>query len=124
MSLTRIHLKAVVIVFVGYLSLASFALPQVNAQTEPPGIVRKSGGVLQASATKRVEPAYPQLAKAARVSGAVVVVVTVNEDGSVTSARAVSGHPLLKDAAVQAAQGWTFQKTILSGIPVKVIGSI
>jgi protein TonB len=80
--------------------------------------------VLQGSATRRVEPSYPALAKAARVSGAVVVEVTVDEAGSVIQARAVSGHPLLKEAAVAAARGWRFSPTLLTGTPVKVIGTI
>jgi TonB family protein len=91
---------------------------------EPPKIIRKAGGVLQGSATRRVEPAYPPLAKTAQVSGAVVVEVTVDEEGNVISARAISGHPLLKDSAVNAARGWKFTPTQLSGVPVKVIGTI
>lgn len=91
---------------------------------EVPKIIRKSGGVLQGSATKRVAPTYPPLAKAARVSGAVVIEITLNEEGNVIAARAVSGHPLLKDAAVAAARGWTFKPTLLQGEPVKVIGTI
>ena len=80
--------------------------------------------MLQNSATKRVTPEYPALAREARVSGSVVVEITVDEDGAVISARAVSGHPLLKDAAVDAARGWMFTPTQLSGVPVKVIGTI
>jgi protein TonB len=87
-------------------------------------LVRKSGGVLAGEATKRVEPTYPPLAKAARVSGAVVVEVIINEEGGVVSARAVSGHPLLRDPAVNAARGWRFKPTLLSGQPVKVVGTI
>ena len=74
--------------------------PKEEPKPEPPKIVRKSGGVLQGSATRSVTPTYPPLARAARVSGSVVVEVTVDEAGNVMSARAVSGHPLLKDAAV------------------------
>jgi protein TonB len=80
--------------------------------------------VFQGSATRRVEPTYPPLAKAARVNGSVVVEVTVDEAGNVISARALSGHPLLKDAAVNAAKGWKFSPTMLTGVPVKVIGTI
>lgn len=95
-----------------------------DVRPEPPKIIRKSGGVFQGSATKRVEPAYPPLAKAARVRGSVVVEVTADEEGNVFSVRAISGHPLLKDAAVAAARGWKFAPTTLSGVPVKVIGTI
>jgi protein TonB len=98
----------------------------VNAGSKPPTptIIRKSGGVLAGEATRRVEPPYPPLARAARVEGAVVVELTIDERGSVTSARALSGHPLLKDAAVNAARQWTFKPTVLSGTPVKVVGTI
>jgi len=91
--------------------------PPPPQQGEVPKIIRKSGGVLQGSATRRVEPGYPPLAKAARVSGAVVVEVTIDEEGNVMAARAISGHPLLKDAAVAAARGWTFASTTLQGVP-------
>jgi len=100
------------------------AQQQPAQSSEAPKIIRKSGGVLQGTATRRVEPAYPPLAKAARISGAVVVELTIDESGDVISARPVSGHPLLKDAAVQAAQGWKFAPTKLQDVPVKVIGNI
>ena len=91
---------------------------------EPFKIIRKAGGALQNSATHRVEPSYPPQAKAARVSGVVVVEVVVDEAGNVTSARQISGHPLLRDAATAAARGWKFPPTILNGVPVKVVGTI
>lgn len=107
-------------------SLIGLCLTTAHAQdtAEIPKIIRKPGGVLQGSATKRVGPTYPPLAKAARVSGAVIVEVTVDEEGKVFSARAISGHPLLKDAAIAAARGWTFTPTLLQSQPVKVIGTI
>src|SRR5262249_29171633 len=107
------------------LAMVSASAQQQPAQSsEVPKIIRKSGCVLQASATRRVEPAYPPLAKAAAISGAVVVEITIDESGDVISATAISGHPLLKDAAIQAARGWKFEPTMLQGVPVKVIGTI
>ena len=113
------------------LGATALVLSPANAQTvdpqtssEPPQIIRKPGGVLMQGAVTRVEPTYPPLANAARVSGVVIVEVTIDEQGSVISARAISGHPLLKDAAVAAARRWKFSPTILSGAPVKVIGTI
>ena len=87
-------------------------------------LIRKSGGALQGTALKRVEPSYPQEAKSARISGSVVVEVMVSEDGKVEAARAVSGHPLLKTAAVEAAQQWEFAPTKLEGRAVRVIGTL
>jgi protein TonB len=69
-----------------------------------------------------VQPQYPPIAKAARASGAVQVQVTISEEGRVIDAAVVSGHPLLRDAAVQAARQWVFKPTELSGVAVKVQG--
>jgi TonB family protein len=104
--------------------LSAPARARQQDKPEAPKIIRKSGGVLQGSAIRRVEPTYPPTALAAKVSGTVVVEVTLAEDGKVIAARAISGHPLLKDAAVNAARGWEFTPTQLNGEPVKVIGTI
>jgi TonB family protein len=123
-NLFRLSVKFFICTLLFTLPVVCVQAGQQEAQTNAPKIVRKSGGVLASSAINRVEPAYPPLAKAARVSGAVVVEVMTDEDGNVTSARALSGHPLLKDAAVAAAQEWRFTPTKLSGEAVKVIGTI
>ena len=97
--------------------------PPPPSDTSPPRVVRLSTGVLPGKATRKVEPVYPEQAAAAGVEGRVVVEVTVNEEGRVIAAHAVSGHPLLRDAAVEAARQWVFAPTHLSGRPVKVIGA-
>jgi protein TonB len=96
--------------------------PEPTPKPEPPKKINVSGGVLQGSALKKVQPPYPPIAKAARASGAVQVQVTISEEGRVIAADVVSGHPLLRDAAVQAARQWVFKPTELSGVPVKVQG--
>lgn len=95
----------------------------------PPPPVKKvpkqiSGGVLNGKATSLPKPPYPPAARAVRASGAVSVQVLIDESGNVVSASAVSGHPLLRAAAVQAARGARFSPTMLSGQPVKVSGVI
>jgi TonB family protein len=84
--------------------------------------MKVSNSVLEGSAIKKVAPAYPPIAKAARAQGAVQVNVTVDENGNVTSAEAVSGHPLLRDAAIESAKQWQFKPTSLGGDAVKVQG--
>jgi protein TonB len=96
--------------------------PPKPEPTPPPKQIKVSGGVLQGSALKRVQPQYPPIAKAARASGAVQVQVTISEDGRVIDAQVINGHPLLRDAALQAAKQWVFKPTELSGVPVKVQG--
>ena len=83
-----------------------------------------SGGVLNGKAISLPRPAYPAIARAARASGTVTVQATIDEHGCVISSRAVSGHPLLQIAAVQAARQACFSPTRLSGQPVKVTGVI
>ena len=83
-----------------------------------------SGGVLNGKAISLPKPAYPAIARQAHASGTVVVQVTIDENGNVISAAAVSGHPLLRGVAVQAARGARFSPTKLSGQPVKVTGVI
>ena len=83
-----------------------------------------SGGVLNGKAISLPHPAYPPIARQAHASGTVVVQVTIDENGNVISAHAVSGHPLLQAVAVAAARGARFSPTKLSGQPVKVTGVI
>jgi protein TonB len=83
-----------------------------------------SGGVLNGKAISLPKPPYPPIARAARAAGTVTVQVTIDESGKVISARAVGGHPLLQQAAVQAAYGARFSPTQLSGQAVKVTGVI
>jgi protein TonB len=83
-----------------------------------------SGGVLNGKAVHLVQPSYPQIARSAHASGTVVVQVLIDENGTVISAHAVSGHPLLQAVAVAAARASKFSPTKLSGQPVKVNGVI
>ena len=103
-------------------------LPEPAEPPPPPvkGATGKpiSGGVLNGKAISKPEPAYPRIAQAVKASGTVVVQITVDESGKVVSANAVSGHPLLHNAAVQAARQARFSPTLLSGKPVKVTGTI
>ena len=83
-----------------------------------------SGGVLNGKAVRLVQPSYPPIARSAHASGQVNVQITIDENGNVISAHAVSGHPLLQGAAVAAARSSKFTPTKLSGQPVKVSGVI
>ncbi len=83
-----------------------------------------SGGVLNGKAISLPKPPYPAIAKQAHASGTVVVQVTIDENGGVISAHAVSGHPLLQAVCVTAARQARFSPTKLSGQPVKVTGVI
>ena len=103
--------------------------PSANSPSSGPsplssGRAPISGGVLNGKAISLPQPVYPPVANAAKASGTVVVHVIIDENGNVTSAQAVSGHPLLQAAAVAAARNAKFSPTKLSGQPVKVSGVI
>lgn len=101
-------------------SSPSPTLPQNSRSSTRP----ISGGVLNGKATSLPKPAYPQIARQANASGTVVIQVLVDENGNVVSASPVSGHPLLRPAALAAARQAKFSPTKLSGKPVKVSGVI
>lgn len=83
-----------------------------------------SGGMINSKAVSLPKPEYPPAAKAVRADGEVKVQVTIDEQGNVISALAISGHPLLRAAAVNAAMQAKFAPTLLKGEPVKVTGII
>ena len=82
------------------------------------------GGMLNGKAVSKPQPIYPPIARAALVSGEVLVEITVDVCGNVVMARALSGHPLLRQAAIDAAMKTRFSPTRLSGIPVPVKGTM
>src|SRR5262245_60783867 len=102
--------------------LFSISSAQAGKTSDAEIAVHKSGIALEQEAIKKVEPVFPPIAKAARASGEVKVEVTKDKAGKVISARVLSGHPLLRDAALTAARKWEFKPTMASGKPAKVSG--
>lgn len=106
--------------YAGPVNNGGYAVP-VTSGNVPKQI---SGGVLNGKAMSLPKPPYPPAARAVRASGAVNIQVLIDEDGQIFSASAVSGHPLLRAAARNAACGAVFSPTLLMGNPVKVSGVI
>lgn len=79
-------------------------------------------GVLNGKAIDFPRPTYPANAKAKHVSGLVKVQILIDETGNVISASVISGPPLLRRAALEAARGTRFAPTLFAGKPVKVSG--
>ena len=113
-------MKRLTILLAAFVLFGSTAFGQTEAQK--PKMI--SGGVLNGKAVSLPKPAYPSSARAVNAHGAVVVQILIDEEGSVVSAAAVSGHPLLKAAAADAARGARFSPTRLQGEPVRVSGVI
>jgi periplasmic protein TonB len=81
-------------------------------------------GQLNSKALSLPKPSYPETARRMRLEGAVVVLVSIDASGKVISARAESGHMMLRGAAVTAARQARFAPTLVSGQPVPISGFI
>jgi TonB family protein len=57
---------------------------------------------------KRVSPIYPEIARRMHVGGTVLLLVTIQADGTVSSTKVESGHALLTPAAEDAVRHWRF----------------
>ncbi len=92
----------------------------LSSLQRPPQVI--SAGVLNGKATSLPKPEYPAAARAVGADGTVSIYVVIDESGTVVSAEPVSGHPLLRAAAVKAAKEAKFTPTMLSGKPVQTMG--
>lgn len=106
-------------------------LPGADAVPPPPPAAKavperiRLGGVVEAAkAVYRPMPAYPPLAKAARVQGVVRLEAVIGKNGSIQNLRVISGHPLLIEAALDAVKQWRYKPTLLDGVPVEVVTEI
>ena len=86
--------------------------------------VRVGGNVQSSKLYHKVDPVYPELAKRARVSGIVLLQVTVSEQGNVKEIKLIRGHPLLNQSALDAVGQWRYSPTLLNGEPVEVIATV
>lgn len=60
-------------------------------------------------AIKKVQPAYPELAKRMNVSGTVKIEVVIASNGTVKTTRPLGGHPLLIQSAIDALKAWRYE---------------
>jgi protein TonB len=69
---------------------------------------------------RKVVPAYPPLARNARIQGTVVLQAMIGKQGTIEDLRLVSGHPMLATAAIEAVRQWRYRPYVLNGQPVEV----
>jgi len=99
------------------LSVSAFS---ASAQTPQPArhnvkvpiLFKVSTRVLEKKAIKRVRPVAPAGEPA---SGVVRVRVWVDTEGKVVGAKVISGHPLLREAALKAAKQWEWEPACILG---------
>jgi protein TonB len=100
----------------GIISSTPVAVPKVAT----PQRVRVSQGVSQGLLVRKVNPAYPPLARQARIQGTVVLHAQISKDGTIQGLTLISGHPMLAPAAIDAVRQWKYKPYLLNGEPVEV----
>ena len=96
------------------------AVPKLSKPAPTVQRVRVSQGVTKGMVVYRIEPAYPPLAREARIQGVVVLTAIINKDGNIQNLQLVSGHPMLAPAAIDAVKHWRYKPFLLNGQPVEV----
>jgi len=86
-----------------------------------PGPPLVTAGALNGRETKRVTPNYPPAAKTHNVSGTVRVFAIIDETGKIWITNS-EGPTLLRQAAEEAARGWTFPPSTFNGKPARIAG--
>jgi protein TonB len=85
---------------------------------------RVGGKVVPPQVQRRVEPAYPPMARQARVAGSVRLQATIGKDGRVKKVEVLSGPTLLRQAAIDAVQRWVYNPSTLNGAPIDAIAQM
>jgi protein TonB len=69
-------------------------------------------------------PAYPELARRARIHGVVKLQVKVKTDGSVEVQKILQGEPVLAEAAIEAVKKWRANPASINGTHVETISTV
>jgi protein TonB len=92
---------------------------------EAPAAPIPVGGTIKYPArTKYVAPEYPEIARANRVQGVVILEAIIGTDGKVASLRVLRSNPLLEQAALTAVRAWEYTPTLLNGRPTPVLMTV
>jgi protein TonB len=88
----------------------------------PAALVRVGGQIKTPMLLHRVEPVYPDIARAAHISGVVILEAEVGTDGTVETVSVLrSGNRLLAMAAVDALRQWRYTPLVLNDIPMRFV---
>ena len=93
-----------------------FDLIPVPAAETGPLVSREAPKVIH-----RVPPKYPVTALKAHIQGSVLLEVVSDNDGNVKSVKIINGHPLLRNAAVEAVKQWKYEPYLINGEAKPVI---
>lgn len=104
----------------GAFGLGSPPVAPPKPAAAPVRVVRRSENDEEGQLLRRVIPAYPEIARLARISGTVELLVLVGRDGRVKYVQVLSGSPLLAASAKAGVEQWRYRPTILDGQAIEV----
>jgi TonB family protein len=117
--LTKSGIVTATILLFGHMTLGQRSAPP---ESKPP--VRVGSEFVKPRMLREVQPEYPELARQQHIHGVVIVEVHINRAGRVTEARVVTGHPLLKEAALVAVRQWLYEPFKFAGEPVEAFTTV
>ena len=79
-----------------------------------------SSGVIAGNKLSGSDPVYPPIARAAHVSGAVVLHAIISKAGTIQRLSVLSGPEMLRASAVASVQDWRYKPYLLNGEPTEV----
>lgn len=103
--------------------IAPRATQPEEARSAPPavaGAITVGARVQAAKLISNPQPVYPDIARQARISGTVELAVVIAPNGHMREIHVISGHPLLRQASLDAVKEWVYQPTLLNEQPVAV----
>jgi TonB family protein len=90
----------------------------------PQAPLRVGGGIREPRKIADVRPVYPDVARAADVSGVVILEATIDPQGNVAGVRVLRSIPLLDQAAIDAVRQWKYAPALLNGAAVSVMMTV
>lgn len=86
--------------------------------------VRVGGQITTPALVKRVEPTYPAIARAAKLTGTVILELTVDANGQVRGVDVLRSQGPLDQAAIDAVKQWRYSPLVLNGIPTPFVVTV
>jgi protein TonB len=86
-----------------------------------PAEIRVGTADAMKAATSKVQPQYPAVARQMKIAGHVEIEAVIGPDGSVASAKAISGNPMLTQPAIAAVEKWRFTPFTSNGEATKAV---
>jgi protein TonB len=102
---------------IGAIGNSPAAVPLPPKRTAPPARVSR---MMEGNLIHKPQPLYPPSARAGRIQGPVVLRAIISKSGTIENLEAMSGHPLLIPAAIEAVKRWRYRPYVLNDEPVEV----